>query len=214
MVTYTSGSETKISLTTSAVVFTSAVGNTLSTMVQAPTATSEGDVAATNHPADSCSPSLSDTYQYPHLIVSVDKDSPNTPQGNSYNAHLSTTISSIFNFDIPPSYKGLTCSLVFLFPTQDALRTSNYTVSGNGGIDVTQLQNPATTETTYDTVPPVAADIGTVAAVQAGKSFVIASGACAAGARLGYQVSATRSLDLEYFQDYDTAPIGLYITAC
>ena len=135
-------------------------------------------------------------------------------QGTVYSAHLSPAISSLFNFDIPPAYRGLTCSLVFHFPTRESLQTSNYTVSGSGGIEVVQLVSPATAKTTYDNLPAIAADVGSIADLRAGSSHVISSEACAAGSRIGYEISATGSLDLEYFQDYNPAPIGLYITAC
>ena len=101
-------------------------------------------------------------------------------QGNGFNAHVSPAISSVLNFDIPPSYKGLTCSLVFLFPARKSLQTSNYTLSGSGGINVIQLLHPATEETTYNTLPATSANIGSIADVQAGSSYVISSGACSA----------------------------------
>ena len=201
-------------MTTSAVVLTSTVGSTLSTVVQTSTATSDTAVAVSNKPAGSCPSSLSGEFQYPHLIVPVNKDTPDTPQGNSYNAHFSPTISSIFNFDIPPSYKGLTCSLIFVFPTRETLQTSNYTLSGKGGIEILRLQDPATAATTYESVPAVSAHVGAVPDLQAGSGNVISSGPCFAGARISYEISATGDLDLEYFQDYNPAPIGLYITVC
>ena len=146
--------------------------------------------------------------------MSVDKDHPDTMLGNSYRSHVSPTFSSLFNFDIPPSYQGLTCSLVFLFPLRASLQTSNFTFFGSGGIDVAELKAPATAKTRYSTVPAFVSSIGIIKDLEAGNSYEIASGACAAGARIGYGVSATGNLDLEYFQDYNPAPIGLYITAC
>ena len=119
-------------------------------------------------------------------------------------------ISSIFNFDIPPSYKGLICSLIFLFPNRESLRTSNYTLSSIRGLNIAQLQNPATAETAYNTVSAVTADIGTIPEIRPGSSYQIASSECAAGARIGCIVDTTRNPDPEYFQDYNPAPIGLY----
>lgn len=159
-------------------------------------------VSPAEQPDGHCPSSLSGEFQYPHLIVPIDKSAPDTAQCNGYNAHFAPKISSIFNFDIPPSYKGLTCSLIFLFPTRESLQTSNYTLSGIGGLNVAQLQDPAT------------ADLGAVPEIKPGSSYQVASSECAAGTRIGYKVNATGNLNLQYFQDYNPAPIGLYLVPC
>ena len=66
----------------------------------------------------------------------------------------------------------------------------------------------------YNNRPATTADVGSIVDLRAGSSHVIGSEACAVGQRIGYEISATGTLDLEYFQDYNPAPIGLYITAC
>ena len=164
--------------------------------------------------ASSCPASLSGTYEYPHLIVPVDKDTPDTAGGTSYNGTISPSVSSIFNFDIPTSDAGKTCTLVFLLPTQAELTTSAFSLSGSGGFDVAELSSPATESTTYKTVPSVAKVLGGPSGVTPGNEYVIASGSCAAGMRVGYEVSATGGLDLNYFQDFNPSPIGFYITVC
>ncbi|KAI4191902.1 MAG: hypothetical protein LQ346_004570 [Caloplaca aetnensis] len=169
-VTYTEGTETKTSLTSSAVVVTS---------------------------------------------THVDKNHPDTAANTGFNGVVSPTVSSIFNFDLPPSYEGRTCSLVFLFPTRESLQTSNFTLSGSGGLEITRLLSPATAETTYNNQPAVNITIGSVPDLQAGNSYTIGSGRCLAERqRVGYKVSATGSLDLNYFQDFNPSPIGLYVTVC
>ena len=74
--------------------------------------------------------------QFPHLIVPINSTAPNKAYGTGYNSTASGTVSSIFNFDIPQSYAGKTCSLEFLFPTQDQLETSAYEFSGPGTFKV------------------------------------------------------------------------------
>ena len=162
----------------------------------------------------SCPASLSGTFEYPHLIVPVDKSQPDQQGGTSYNGTISSTISSIFNFDIPQTDAGKTCTLVFLLPEQSQLTTSAFSLSGSGGFDVAQLSSPATEQTTYNTVPSVASDLGGPSDVQPGNEYVIASGSCAAGQKISYEVTATGSLDLNYFQDYNPSPIGFYVTVC
>lgn len=164
--------------------------------------------------ASSCPASLSGAFEYPHLIVPISKDSPTTAGGTSYNGTFSSTESAIFNFDIPASDSGKTCSLVFLLPTQAELTTSAFSLSGSGGLDVAQLKSAATEETSYNTVPAVVSDLGGPTDVTPGNAYIISSGSCAAGQTLSYEVSATGSLDLNYFQDYNLPPIGFYITVC
>ncbi|KAI4174427.1 MAG: hypothetical protein LQ343_002364 [Gyalolechia ehrenbergii] len=207
-VTYTSGTETMTSMTTSAAVVTSTHGNTLATVTTAPTHPSPSS------PAGSCPADLSGDFEFPHLIVPVDQSHPDTAANTGFNGHFSPTISTIFNFDFPYSFEGRTCSLVFLFPQRESLQTSNYTLSGTGGIDVTRLLAPADESTTYNNQPALNTTVGSIPGLQAGNSYTIGSGDCFAGTRIGYKVSATGSLDLDYFQDYNPAPIGLYITVC
>ncbi|KAL9100684.1 MAG: hypothetical protein Q9187_009338, partial [Circinaria calcarea] len=150
-------------------------------------------------------------FEFPHLIVPVDSAQPDKAGGTSYNGTVSSTVSSIFNFDIHPSFAGKTCSLVFLLPTQDKLVMSAYTLSGTGSIDVAQLIAPATQSTSYNTVPAVKSELGATS-VEPGSGYVIATQACAAGETIAFELSATRSLALDYFQNYDAPAIGLYIS--
>lgn len=164
--------------------------------------------------ASSCLASLSGTYEYPHLIIPVDKTQPDKAGGTSYNGTISSTISSIFNFDIPQTDSGKTCTLVFLLPQQDQLTTSAFSLSGSGGFDVAQLSSPATEQTSYNTVSSVSSDLGGPESVTPGNEYVIASGSCAAGQGISYEVTATGGLDLNYFQDFNPSPIGFYVTVC
>jgi len=164
--------------------------------------------------ASSCPASLSGAFEYPHLIVPVNKNEPDTASGTSYNGTISPSVSSIFNFDIPSSASGKTCTLVFLLPTQGDLTTSAFGLSGSGGFDVAELSSPATESTTYKTVSSVAKDLGGPSDVKPGNEYVIASGSCPAGSRVGYEVSSTGGLDLSYFQDVNPSPIGFYVTVC
>ena len=171
----------------------------------APSATSTATAGAA--PA-----SLSGAYEFPHLIVPVDKNQPNTALGTSYNGAFSPTVSSLFDFDIPPAYAGKTCTLVFFMPQLEDLETSSYELSGSGGLDAHGLSAPATQGTTYSNAPAVSGAAGSVPNVAPGKTYVLSSGSCAAGKTIGYEISATGSLSLNYFQDSNPSPIGLYIT--
>ena len=170
--------------------------------------------ATSTSTAGACPADLSGSYEYPHLIVPVDKDQPNTALGTSYNGTISPSVSSVYNFDIPHSDEGKTCTLVFMLPEQQDLETSSFSLSGSGGIDVNGLTGPADQSTSYSNAPAVASEAGSVPSVAPGNTYTISSGPCAAGAKIAYELSSTGSLDLEYFQDYNPSPIGLYITKC
>jgi len=100
-----------------------------------------------------------------------------------------------------------------LFPTQAQLETSSFTLKSSGGVDVSKLSTVATQSTTYSNVG-AGSEVGSIPSVQPGNSYVVASGPCAAGQAISYKVDATGGLDLEYFQDYNPSPIGMYITVC
>lgn len=173
--------------------------------------------APNSSPSDSCGTLLVPGYLFPHPIIPVDSREPNTPQGNSYNGNVSNTISSVFNFDIPPMDSDKTCSLIFLLPSE-----KSFTLKGTGGISVTQVQ-PATDNTTFaDVIQQTSLEnnVGAVNSVERDGTYVISKGSCRdiAGKAVGYLVSAIKgtrsSLGLEWFQDSGEPPIGLYMNIC
>ncbi|KAG9666571.1 hypothetical protein KCU85_g4123, partial [Aureobasidium melanogenum] len=161
----------------------------------------------------SCPAALSGDYQYPHLIIPVDSKQPDKAFGTQYNGTVSSSVSSLFNFDIPSSDSGKTCSLVFLFPKQADLETSSFDFTGAGDIDFAMLKGPASSSTTYNNKPGVATDYG-VTKVAPGNSYTIATFACPANSAIGFSLSASDDTQLSFFQDYNPSPIGLYITVC
>jgi len=164
-------------------------------------------------PAKTCPTNLAGPYEFPHLIVPIDSSNPNAAAGTSFFGEVSSTISTIFNFDIPSSDSGKTCSLIFLFPTQAQLTTSSFTFSGNGGIDFSLLSSVATQSTDFANAPSVETDYG-VTTVAPGNSYSIATFPCPAGTAVSFEAKASGDTSLRYFQDYNPSPIGLYITTC
>lgn len=160
-----------------------------------------------------CPLDLSGAYEFPHLIIPVDSSNADHAPGTSYFGEVSSTISSLFNFDIPAGDAGKKCSLVFLFPKQEDLETSSFTFSGSGDIDFSYLNGPASQTTTYNNRPGVWEDLGVVR-VAPGNSYLIATFDCPAGQAIGFEMSAVGDTCLNYFQDYNPSPIGLYITKC
>ncbi|MBK5655643.1 MAG: hypothetical protein I4N50_28560 [Rhizobium sp.] len=165
------------------------------------------------HPSGSCPADLNGNYQYPHLIVPVDQSSPNTAAGTSYNGKVDSHTCTIFNFDIPQSYAGKTCTVVFLFPEQKDLETSSYTVSGSGHCSFSKLSGNANQQTSWANQPGKESELASFD-VAPGNGYVVASGECAAGKTVSYEMCSGGDFALEYFQDYNPSPIGLYVREC
>ncbi|KAL7821831.1 ubiquitin 3 binding protein But2 C-terminal domain-containing protein [Trichoderma gracile] len=166
-------------------------------------------------PAKSCPANLEGAYEFPHLIIPVDKAEPDRAPGTSYFGEVSSTVSSIFNFDIPAGDKGKKCSLVFLFPEQKDLQTSSFTFSGTGALEFAWLDEPANQGTTWNNKPGVKKDFGTTT-VAPGNNYVISTFECPAGEAVAFGVSAAKGggSEIRWFEDFNPAPIGLYITKC
>jgi hypothetical protein len=152
----------------------------------------------------------------------ISPEAPDYSYGNSYVAYISPDNSTVFNFDIPESapYTG-TCALLFSFPyaSQLSMANSPFYFSGiegeegdNGGLDFALLKAVAGPELTYRTTPPVETDYGTTE-ILPGNSYTIATFPCKSG-ESSYSVSSVGNVELDFFQDSDPDPIGLYIVPC
>ncbi|KAH9832760.1 GPI anchored cell wall protein [Teratosphaeria destructans] len=167
--------------------------------------------SSNNGPA--CQTSLTGAYQTPHLIVPVSSDYPKTSYGTSYQGIINSTTSTIFNFDIPQSYAGKSCSIIFLFPRHDQLETSAYTFSGSGKLGFSKLSSAASQQTTEDTVPSVADKFDSIA-IEPGNSYVVTTESCRAGTTESIELTSEGGLSLDFFEDWNPSSLGLYITSC
>jgi glucan endo-1,3-beta-D-glucosidase len=148
------------------------------------------------------------------LIVPVDSANPSKAYGTSYNGTISPTVSSIFNFDIPASYAGKTCSLVFLFPEISHLETSSYSFNNKGGLAIAGLVAPATEQTSFSSVPATNGQKASIERVVPGNNYSVLTQKCPAGQRISYTFSSAGGLDVNFFQDYNPSPLGVYVTVC
>lgn len=77
------------------------------------------------------------------------------------------------------------------------------------------LVGPASGQSSWNTAPASRGAVGGVVDVVPGNSYIVGNGPCAAGVTVGYEIGATGSLDLEYFQNSAApVPIGLYVNVC
>lgn len=118
---------------------------------------------------------------------------------------MTPDISTIFDFDIPASDSGMTCSLIFLLPNHADLQTSAYSLSGSGGLQFSLLNSPVDSGTTYALQPSVKTAYGTTTVVPGG-SYGVATFPCPAGERIGVLAASCDGTELEYFQDYNPDP--------
>ncbi|KAG5955863.1 hypothetical protein E4U57_003084 [Claviceps arundinis] len=160
-----------------------------------------------------CPANLDGAYEFPHLIIPVDKSNPDKAYGNSFFGEVTPSRSSIFNFDIPVSDRDKTCTLIFLFPEQSQLETSSNTLYGDGKIHALALGGLASNSTTWNNKPRKLS-AGRSAIVRPGQSNSIASWPCSTTQALSFELLSSGNTYLRCFQDYNPAPIGLYIAKC
>lgn len=160
-----------------------------------------------------CQTSLTGAYQTPHLIVPVSSEKPDEAYGTSYNGQINSTTNTIFNFDIPQDYEGKQCSIIFLFPKKEDLETSNYEFGGSGSLGCSELSDVASEDTSYSNAPSADKDLGTIE-LQPGNSYVVATQECKAGKTQSIELSSEDGLSLNFFEDWNPSPLGLYITSC
>ncbi|KAG0646913.1 hypothetical protein D0Z07_6195 [Hyphodiscus hymeniophilus] len=155
-------------------------------------------------------------YQFPHLIVPTSPDEPDHEFGDSYSAYISPINTTIFNFDIPPTapYND-TCALIFLFPFGGTTYFSGIEEEEGekGGLDFASLAQVATAETTYNTIGAVWEEYGLVE-VLPGNNYTIATFPCGSRPTISYQVSSKGNVEVDFFQQSGSNPMGLYVVPC
>jgi hypothetical protein len=152
-----------------------------------------------------CAANLSQEYHIPNLIVPTSSTRSDFSHGPSSIGRVSRLdIQSVFNFDMPTSDAGKTCSLVFLFPRQDQLRQSSFTINGDGNVGFAALTGAVGHNTTHMTVPNVSNHYG-VLSLSPGNAYTVATFECQAGQTQSYSMAAADT-DFQYLQDTDIAP--------
>lgn len=72
-------------------------------------------------------------FEFPHYITQISASQPDKAFGPQYNGVFTPNdISSIFSFDIPASRTDANCTLEFIFPKLEDLKTSSFSYSGGG----------------------------------------------------------------------------------
>lgn len=84
--------------------------------------------------------------------------------------------------------------------------------SGTGSIEVGKCDSAANDKTSWAN-QPACYELGSWS-MTPGNSYTLMSSSCAASQRVAYRMCGSNGMSLRYFQDYNPAPIGLYIRKC
>ncbi|OCK72909.1 hypothetical protein K432DRAFT_411247 [Lepidopterella palustris CBS 459.81] len=156
---------------------------------------------------------LSGDFQFPHLIAPIDSSYPHDHFGPSFNGDICGTKSTLYTFDIPKSYAGKHCELVFLFPNAGEMETSSFKFSGHGELRFSELESIATSDTTYASAGKKIKELGSYK-VEPGNTYLIEQNKCPGGQSVTIEIEGSEGMCLDYFQDWNPKPIGLYVNAC
>ncbi|GME35616.1 Ubiquitin 3 binding protein But2 [Neofusicoccum parvum] len=156
-----------------------------------------------------CPGELTGSWQFPHLIVPVNKNKPDYASGTSLFGTCSKTTVTYFNFDIPAHYQGKQCTLQFMFPQKSQLETSNFNIQGSGTVGGSWTK-PVNDSTNYNNRPEITKN--KIFHFQPGNNYVLDKVDCEVGV-MTYALGGSADTYLHWFQDFNPCPIGLYITA-
>ncbi|KAI1768430.1 ubiquitin 3 binding protein But2 C-terminal domain-containing protein [Hypoxylon sp. FL1150] len=175
-----------------------------------------GDHEWTRSKRDGCPVYLEEgEYEFPHYITQISQVEPDKAFGPQFNGLITPNdISSVFSFDVPESRADANCTLEFIFPRQDQLKTSQFSYEGAGtfffnGYLAGSCPGPETTFNNQPTpgvfppFPPIHMEPGYAYTLDVGPC-TFAAGTCVAG------VTSSNDTTFQFFQDKDECPIGIY----
>ncbi|KAI1804646.1 ubiquitin 3 binding protein But2 C-terminal domain-containing protein [Daldinia bambusicola] len=170
---------------------------------------------STSSSAD-CPGELTDEYESPNLLITVDSSHPNKAYGEAASGEVSSTLSSIFRFHVPSSGgsdAGKTCKLVFFY----ANTTKEEDVQkASGAVEFSRLEGSVDLDTTQNSLPAVAQSYHRLT-VAPGNAYTIESFACPSEDEdVVVELSSAPGSQtaLRFAQDSsDACPLGLYLLA-
>ncbi|KAL9633276.1 MAG: hypothetical protein Q9204_003464 [Flavoplaca sp. TL-2023a] len=144
-------------------------------------------------------PVSTDDFLAPKFIIGLNKNSPDEAPRTGDNVIVSTSLSSIFNFDIPWSYYGYDCELVFFFPKsrRDGSLFRDYVYDGTVGLD--RLAEAKRAQRTGYIKPAVEYRLGSIK-LGSQDSFSFGTEKCDALQKVAYEMVDTGGADLTFVQ--------------
>ncbi|KAI0007914.1 GPI anchored cell wall protein [Xylariaceae sp. FL0662B] len=154
-----------------------------------------GDDQWTRNSRDGCPSYLEENqFEFPHYITQISRTEPDRAFGPQFHAKFTPNdISTIFSFDVPKSRAGANCTLEFIFPRREQLKSSSYFYRGGGsffftGYDAGSCPGPETTFNNqpkpgvFPPFPPIHMEPGYAYTIDTGPCFV-GAGTCVAGGK-------------------------------
>ncbi|ELR10742.1 hypothetical protein VC83_06266 [Pseudogymnoascus destructans] len=156
----------------------------------------------------------------PKLIVPVSREDAGHPYGDIASPIITPSNNTLFAFTTPASWTG-TCSLLFTFPyASETANPGAYHFSGieeekagSGGLNFDHVEADIDADETWWTKPELKETYGKTEIIP-GNSYTIATFPCKGGENLVYDVSSVAGVELEFEQNAQASPIGLWVTKC
>ncbi|KFY21754.1 hypothetical protein V493_07146 [Pseudogymnoascus sp. VKM F-4281 (FW-2241)] len=156
----------------------------------------------------------------PKLIVPVSREAAGYPYGDIAAPIITPSNNTLFAFTTPASWTG-TCSLLFTFPyASETANPGAYHFSGieeekaaGGGLNFDLLEADIDANETWWTKPELKKTYGKTEIIP-GNSYTIATFPCKGGETLVYDVSSVSGVELEFEQNSEASPIGLWVAKC
>jgi glucan endo-1,3-beta-D-glucosidase len=124
---------------------------------------------------------------------------------------LSSTLSTVFVFNVRPEYQGKLCNLVFFMPPALPLPDlAPVKIRSPGGISVSRISNRVAMQDTSASSVGSSAPVGAVPSIQPANQYAVGSFPCEAGQRVAYQVDSVGGLTMDFFQ-MTLPPLGLFM---
>ncbi|KAK2741227.1 hypothetical protein FQN57_005689 [Myotisia sp. PD_48] len=147
-----------------------------------------------------CPVNINGDHEFPHLIIPINSSAPDSAPGTSYLGEASSTISSLFNFDIGPQKNLDRCTLIFLMPNKEEWPLDRYIFQGDGLVSFGRLERPADKDTTFRNAPRVSVELARPT-LAVGTNYRITSFPCPLGERIGFKLSSLGSTHIRFFQN-------------
>ncbi|OBT61522.1 hypothetical protein VE03_09132 [Pseudogymnoascus sp. 23342-1-I1] len=156
----------------------------------------------------------------PKLIVPVSREDAGHPYGDIASPIITPSNNTLFAFTTPASWTG-TCSLLFTFPyASETANPGAYHFSGieeekagSGGLNFDHVEADIDADETWWTKPELKETYGKTEIIP-GNSYTIATFPCKGGETLVYDVSSVSGVELEFEQNAEASPIGLWVAKC
>ncbi|KAF2475807.1 uncharacterized protein BDR25DRAFT_379374 [Lindgomyces ingoldianus] len=164
-----------------------------------------------------CKKDLSGSHVQPLYIQQISRHQPKHTWPPSQHAKICKGVSALYTFDIPSSFTGKKCELLFLFPRRKHLADSHFSFNNKGAVDVDRLNKSVGPGATFESLEHANPEMHlTRFDLINGKHWVLDRQPCTPG-QISYELLDMDDLCVEFDQSGPVVgkrPVGLYVAAC